>query len=227
MLAGFGPPEQHAAVVAAAAAAAPLFEFATPIPYAGLQQMLDEAAPWGIRAYEKALYLDELTDDAIDVFADRAAHKTSPMSFAPIFRLAGAYAGSTTTPPPSAGTGVALYVVNIGAIAPEPDALAADRAWVATCGRRCARSRATAAAMSTSWPIPTTTASGPPMARQVRTAGPDQGRSTTPATSSTTTPTSSPSDGKGTTGRFAHGGRAGRAGHTRAGVCDQPVMRAV
>ena len=92
MLAGFGSPEQHAAAMAAAAAACPpLFQFATPIPYTALQSMLDDAAPWGIRGYEKALYLDDLSDDAIGVLADRAGDKTSPMSFAPIFRLAGAY----------------------------------------------------------------------------------------------------------------------------------------
>ena len=40
----------------------PLFHFVTPIPYTELQKMLDESAPWGILAYEKAVYLDELTE---------------------------------------------------------------------------------------------------------------------------------------------------------------------
>lgn len=31
----------------------PEAEFIAPIPYTGLQQILDEAAPWGILAYQK------------------------------------------------------------------------------------------------------------------------------------------------------------------------------
>lgn len=37
----------------------PSFQLISPMPYAELQKMLDETAPWGIRAYEKALYVDE------------------------------------------------------------------------------------------------------------------------------------------------------------------------
>src|SRR3712207_6894058 len=40
----------------------PLFEMVTPIPYVALQQMTDDANPWGIRAYDKGLNLDELSD---------------------------------------------------------------------------------------------------------------------------------------------------------------------
>ena len=131
MLAGFGSPEQHAAAMAAAAAACPpLFQFATPIPYTALQSMLDDAAPWGIRGYEKALYLDDLSDDAIAILADRAADKTSPMSFAPIFRLAGAYTRVDEDATAYGGRRSPQYVVNIAGVAPDPDALIADRAWV-------------------------------------------------------------------------------------------------
>ena len=50
----------------------PLFEFVTEIPYTALQQMLDESAPYGIvHAYNKSLYLDDLTDEAIDVVVER------------------------------------------------------------------------------------------------------------------------------------------------------------
>ena len=63
--------DDHArAVTALREAAPPHFAFDTPIPYVHLQQMFDESAPWGIHAYEKAVYLDELTDAAIEVIAN-------------------------------------------------------------------------------------------------------------------------------------------------------------
>ena len=42
----------------------------TPIPYVALQQMFNGSAPWGLLAYEKAVYLDELTDGAIEVILE-------------------------------------------------------------------------------------------------------------------------------------------------------------
>ena len=74
----------------------------TPIPYAMLQQMLDDERPWGILAYEKACYLDELTDDAIAVIADHLPRKASPMSIMPVFPMGGAYHDVATTRPRSA-----------------------------------------------------------------------------------------------------------------------------
>ena len=89
---GWDSPEEHAAIVEPIRdGLPPLFEFVTPIPYAMLQQMLDDSAPWGILAYEKACYLDELTDDAIAVIADYLPRKASPMSIMPVFPMGGAY----------------------------------------------------------------------------------------------------------------------------------------
>jgi hypothetical protein len=68
-----------------------MVEMVTPISYAGLQQMFDESAPWGMYSYEKAVYLDDLTDDAIDVILEHQAKKMSPLSFVPIFVMGGAY----------------------------------------------------------------------------------------------------------------------------------------
>jgi FAD/FMN-containing dehydrogenase len=131
IIVGLGSPEDHArTLVPAREACPPLFEFVTPIPYTALQQMLNESAPWGIRGYEKALYLDELSDDAIDILAERARDKTSPMSFAPIFRLAGAYAQVDDDATAYGGPRTPCYVVNIAAIAPDPETLATDRGWV-------------------------------------------------------------------------------------------------
>ena len=131
IIVGFGSEDDHARALAPAREACPpLFEFVTPIPYTAVQQMLDESAPWGIRGYEKALYLDDLTDDAIDLLAARAGDKASPMSFAPIFRLDGAYSRVDDDATAYGGRRAPQYVVNIAAIAPDAETLAADRAWV-------------------------------------------------------------------------------------------------
>src|SRR4029450_2337287 len=93
----------------------PLFEIVTPIPYAALQQMLDDSAPRGIRGYEKALDLDNLSDDAIAVLTELAPRKTSPLSFAPIFYLDGAYSRVGDDDTAFGGSRAAHYVVNIAA----------------------------------------------------------------------------------------------------------------
>jgi hypothetical protein len=53
--------------------------------------MFDEAAPWGAHSYEKALYLDGLSDEAIAVFTEFLPRKRSPLSFVPVNLLDGAY----------------------------------------------------------------------------------------------------------------------------------------
>ena len=132
MVVGFSSAEEHAALVAPARAALPpLFEFVTEIPYLALQQMLDESAPYGIvHAYNKSLYLDDLTDEAIDVVVERLPGKTSPMSLLPIFPLGGAFADVAEDATAFGGSRTARFVVNMDAIALDPATLAADREWV-------------------------------------------------------------------------------------------------
>src|SRR5258708_20187558 len=90
---GWGTPEEHAAAVAPIREAVnPAFEMVTPIPYVALQQLLDASSPWGILAYEKAIYLDELTDEAAAVVAEHVPRKTSPLSILPLFIPRSAYA---------------------------------------------------------------------------------------------------------------------------------------
>jgi len=127
---GFDSPEEHAEVIAPIRAQGPLFELVTPIPYAGLQQMLDEAAPWGILGYEKALYLDDLTDDVITVFTEFMRRKQSPMSIVPVFHMHGAYGRVGEDDTAFGGSRAAGYVFNIEAAAPTPELFEADRAWV-------------------------------------------------------------------------------------------------
>jgi FAD/FMN-containing dehydrogenase len=130
LVAGWESPEQHAEAIAPIRDANPLFEFVTPIPYTALQQMFDEANAWGTLAYEKALYLDELTDGAIDVFVEYVPKKASPLSFMPVFRLDGAYRDMADDDTAFGGSRNASYVFNIAAICPTPELLEADTAWV-------------------------------------------------------------------------------------------------
>ena len=89
---GFGDEHAHAQLLAPIKdALTPMVELVTPIPYVALQQMFDGAAPWGMHSYEKAVYLEELTDPVIDVILEHQAKKMSPLSFVPIFTFGGAY----------------------------------------------------------------------------------------------------------------------------------------
>lgn len=128
---GFSTAEEHAALVAAARAALPpLFEFVTPMPYTALQQMLNDAAPWGIKAYSKGLFLDDLGDEAIEVLAEHLPSKNSPMTIIPIISMGGAHSDVLDGDTALAGRRSARYNVGMEAIAPTPELLAADRQWV-------------------------------------------------------------------------------------------------
>lgn len=67
---------------------APLRAFGPPVadmvarmPYVAMQQMLDAAAPYGLRSYWKSHFLRALTDDAIDAFVRCAERCPSPRTF--------------------------------------------------------------------------------------------------------------------------------------------------
>jgi FAD/FMN-containing dehydrogenase len=130
LLAGFGSAQQHAALIAPIRdAAPPLFKFVTPLPYVELQKILDESAPWGVHAYEKSLCLRELSDAAIGVLAEYVPRKTSPMSFVTIFALGGAFADVDEQATAFGCTRDTRFVMNMLALAPNAELLAADRAW--------------------------------------------------------------------------------------------------
>ena len=128
---GYGSAEEHAAAVAPIREVlAPTVELITPMPYTALQQMFDEGAPWGILGYEKALYLDDLSEAVIAVIAEHLPRKASPMSFMPVFSLGGAYGRAVDDATAFGGSRSAKYALNIAAIAPTPELCKADRAWV-------------------------------------------------------------------------------------------------
>ena len=128
---GYGSAEEHAAAVAPIRlAVTPLFEMVTPIPFVALQQMFNDFAVWGTLGYEKALYLDRLSDDAIEVIGEHVPKKTSPLSFCPTFTLGGAYRTFDDADTAFGGSRSARYVFNIEAAASSPDVYQADRTWV-------------------------------------------------------------------------------------------------
>lgn len=58
-----------------------LADMTGPMPYVAMQQMLDAAAPYGIRSYWKSNFLESLPDDAIDVIVAFAQDCPSPRTF--------------------------------------------------------------------------------------------------------------------------------------------------
>jgi FAD/FMN-containing dehydrogenase len=128
---GFGSEESHRGVVdRVRSALPPLFEMVTPMPYTALQQMFDEAYAWGVYAYEKSLYLDDFTDEAIQVIVERVAGMASPMSAVHFYVLTGAFCTADDASTAfSGGRSPRLCVFIIG-LTPDATGGAVERAWV-------------------------------------------------------------------------------------------------
>jgi FAD/FMN-containing dehydrogenase len=71
----------------------PLFDMSAPTPYSAVQQGFDPLFPRNaMRVYWKSQYLDELSDDAIDVIAARAQDRPAPLTLVNTFHMGGAIA---------------------------------------------------------------------------------------------------------------------------------------
>lgn len=131
LVVGFGSAEEHAAAIEPIRQVGPpVFELVTPIPYVALQQMFNASAEWGTLAYEKALYLDHLSDGALEVIAEYAPKKASLESFCPTFLMTGAFLDRSDEDTAFGGARSGGYVFNISAAAHEHDVYEKDRAWV-------------------------------------------------------------------------------------------------
>ena len=131
LVVGFGSAEAHAALVAPLRKALPpLFELVTPMPYVALQQMFNDSAPWGLHGYEKALYLDELSDGVIATIAEHAPAKQFPLSFCPTFALDGRYRAVADDATAFGGSRAGGFMFNIAGHATTPELYAAEREWV-------------------------------------------------------------------------------------------------
>jgi hypothetical protein len=130
LVAGWGSPEEHAAVVEPLRGRGALFELVTPIPYVALQQMLDPTGPWGIRAYDQALNLDELSDEAIQVIVEQLPRKRFPLSFAPMFPLIGRFRDIPDDATAFGRPRSRRWAVSMVRPAPDEETFAAERRWV-------------------------------------------------------------------------------------------------
>ena len=131
LLTGFGSGPEHASSAARIRESLPpLFDLVTPMPYVELQKLLDEANAWGVHAYEKGTYLEELSDEVIDVITEHVPRKISPMSLVLFYRLDGAYCQAGDDETAFSGGRSPRYGVFIVGLAPDAGLLAADRGWV-------------------------------------------------------------------------------------------------
>ncbi|MDH2442536.1 FAD-binding oxidoreductase [Amnibacterium sp. CER49] len=128
---GFGDPDEHASLIERIRRSLPpKWEIATPMPYTALQSMTDEANAWGGYAYERAVYLDEITDEAIDVLVREVPKKSSPLSIVAFYRLDAAYSDVPDDTTAFSGSRKPGYGVFTIAVCPAPDLLELDRQWV-------------------------------------------------------------------------------------------------
>jgi FAD/FMN-containing dehydrogenase len=131
LLTGFGATLEHDRLVSRIRRAVPpLFDLTAPMPYAGLQQLLDEANAWGLHAYEKGTYIESLTDEVIDVITKHVPRKNSPMSGAMFYRLDGAYSNVGDDETAFSGGRSPRYGTFIIGLALDADLLETERRWV-------------------------------------------------------------------------------------------------
>jgi FAD/FMN-containing dehydrogenase len=147
---GVGSEEQHtAALTRLRAAVPPLFEMISPIPYVGLQRMLDESYAWGFHAYEKGTCVPDLTDAVIDVIAEHLPRKVSPLSALLFYRLDQAYCDVAEDATAYGGSRAPQYQASSSASHRRPSFSTASAPGSAGCGRRCSRTPARRSATST------------------------------------------------------------------------------
>ena len=71
----------------------PLFDMSGPAPFTAVQTGFDPLFPRNkLRAYWKSQYLDELSDQAIEVIADKALDRPEPLTLVNTFHMGGAIA---------------------------------------------------------------------------------------------------------------------------------------
>ncbi|MBV8998230.1 MAG: FAD-binding oxidoreductase [Solirubrobacterales bacterium] len=108
--------------------APPIADLLGPIPYQGLQALLDPLFPKGIHAYFKATNLAKLDDELIDVLCDRHLHTPGPQCEIHVHQMGGAVArvadGGTAFPERSMP-----FVLNGVATWHDPEVGSAHREW--------------------------------------------------------------------------------------------------
>lgn len=131
LVTGFGGTEQHASVAERIRSELhPLVEMVTALPYAHLQQMFDEANAFGFMAYDKTVYVEDLTDEVVSVVEENLPRKQSPRSPMFIYRLDGAYSAVPDAETAFGGGRSPRYVIFLIALADNVEMYEADRDWL-------------------------------------------------------------------------------------------------
>lgn len=131
LVTGFGSAESHANVVSRIdEALPPAFTFNNPMPYVALQQLLDEANAWGHYTYDKGCYLEELSDQVIDVITEHVPRKSSASSVVLFYLLDEAYSAVGENDTAFSGGRSPRYAAFIIGICVDPGDLEAERTWV-------------------------------------------------------------------------------------------------
>jgi FAD/FMN-containing dehydrogenase len=110
----------------------PLADVSGTVPYVEFQQLLDDDYPDGMRYYWKSLYLDGLSDAAIDRIAYWTEAAPSPLSTVDVWQLGGAIADADPDASAFAGRH-APFLLGVEANWEDPDADDANVAWVRDC----------------------------------------------------------------------------------------------
>ena len=131
VLIGFGGDEHGRIFARANAELPPLFQVAMPMPYAAVQQNFDEANHFGLLAYDKATYVEDLTDEVIAVIVEQLAGKGSPDSAAFAYRLDNAYSAVADDATAFGGGRSPRYAVFlVGAAEDDLGLLETEKQWV-------------------------------------------------------------------------------------------------
>ena len=131
-----------------------LFDMSGPTPFTAVQSGFDPLFPRNaLRAYWKSTYLQELSDDAIDVIAGRALDRPAPLTLVNTFHMGGAI-GDVDPEETAFAERSAPYMISIDGMWTEPADDAANIEWVRSAYGHSTRS-ATEACTSTSPAAPT------------------------------------------------------------------------
>ena len=108
----------------------PLLDLGAEMPYRMFQAAFDPFFPKGqLASYWKSVYLNELTDDLIDLIVRRAAQRPSPRTLVHVPMLGGAMSGLAATAT-AFGDRSAPFMVSVDANWIDPGSTADNVAWV-------------------------------------------------------------------------------------------------
>ncbi|MEA2330616.1 MAG: hypothetical protein QOH58_754 [Thermoleophilaceae bacterium] len=107
-----------------------LFDMSGPTPFSGVQTGFDPLFPRNqLRAYWKSQYLNELSDEAIDLIASRAQDRPAPLTLFNTFHMGGAI-GDIGPEETAFAERSAAYMVSIDGMWTDPADDADNIAWV-------------------------------------------------------------------------------------------------